>query len=102
MKIILASVLGMSLCVAPISANAEQTSGECSVIGSLAQNIMEGRQSGREMSSMISATVSVPDNPYADLGILLIIEAFRRPQFFTDIEKDRAVTEFRNEAELVC
>lgn len=50
---------------------------------------------------MVAATEAVP-NPYADLAILLVIEAFGRSQFSTDEDKARAIAAFRDEAELVC
>jgi hypothetical protein len=100
MKLISAGALALALFAMP--ALAQDGEDKCAAYGELAQTIMELRQSGTVMSTLIAAMKSDPNNPAADMAILLIKEAYGRPQFSTEKNKTLATTEFRNDTELAC
>lgn len=78
----------------------EQDGGVCAVLGTVAENIMYGRQNGKVMSA---AMQSIPkDNPFTAFTVQMVKDAYAKPQYRTDANKADAVIDFRTTVELAC
>lgn len=73
---------------------AEQAS--CQQIGEIAQIVMQKRQEGASMSTLINATGG------NELVRVMVMEAFKRPDFSSDEYKKREQIKFRNAFESLC
>jgi hypothetical protein len=71
----------------------------CVSYGNAAESLMQARQSGVSMSSMMAPLTG---NPAAKMMRPLIIEAFTVPRYSTGDFKRQAVNDFRAKAELAC
>ena len=83
------------IAIMPMAAQA-QDKVSCELVGDLAQVIMENRQAG----AILSRQMKIADgNAFVEA---LVREAYSRPRYSTQRHQDRVVTEFRNDAELIC
>jgi hypothetical protein len=89
------------LIVSAMPLQAENWREFCGSMGELAATIMENRQSGVSMATMMEA-VPGEGNSTSELSETLIISAFETPRYSTDQMQKRAVEEFRDEAYLSC
>jgi hypothetical protein len=96
---LLAAAALLALTTAP--APAETPLEACAMIGELAEAIMDGRQSGMAMSTMMGI-VPAKEDPARDLIAALIAEAYDSPRFGTPQNQRRAVQDFRNNVEAQC
>lgn len=90
-KLLLAATVALS---AAMPAQAEQAS--CQQIGELARMVMEKRQEGVSMSVLMGIA---KDNK---LIRVMVVEAFKRPDFSSDEYKKREQIKFRNAFESLC
>ncbi|MGY6663206.1 MAG: hypothetical protein ACXIVO_12895 [Glycocaulis sp.] len=96
-----ASVFAASM-LALILTNAEREEDRCAALGELAQGIMQARQGGRPMSEILRATEEDRFAPLRPVIRSMVIEAYDRPQHWTDDMKREAAQRFRNDIELMC
>lgn len=87
-------ILALTLLATPLAAETEAH--HCEQMGVIAAKIMESRQVGVPMSNMMKI---VSDN---DLLKTLTITAYQSPRFRTDAYRQKAITDFRNEVEVLC
>lgn len=74
----------------------------CATLGETSATIMDTRQSGAPMSSLMQAANDLPD---ADLGQLMrdvIVAAYEVPRYSSAGMKKQAVQEFQNRIEREC
>jgi hypothetical protein len=75
----------------------------CTAIGELARSIMEKRQSGTDMSVMMSVVDKLDEkDPIKDVGRAMVIEAYEAPLFNGDEFKQRTISEFANKIQVSC
>jgi hypothetical protein len=86
---------------AETKANNEVEEATCLLIGQLAKGIMTARQSGTPMSKVINL-LGGEASTINDLARQLIIDAYEQPRFSGDKYQQRAITEFENEAMVMC
>lgn len=96
---VLAAAIALAASAAPSAS--ETADGFCPAYGSLASEIMTGRQAGIVMSKMM--THLKQDDPTTDKLIAsLIRSAYAVPRFSTEEYRERAALDFQNENELAC
>ena len=71
----------------------------CVSYGNAAESLMQARQEGVALSTLLSPLTG---NPAAKMMRPLVIDAFTVPRYNTDEFKKQAVIDFRAKAELVC
>lgn len=98
-------VVFLILSLSALPAHAEATQQQiCKTVGDMAENVMSQRQAGSKMSDMLRiygeelAAVPAAVEHISKLTLL----AFDEPLYSTDAAKQKAVIEFRNQAELGC
>lgn len=81
----------------------------CAQVGEVAESIMRLRLDNTPMPTLMKRTdetvgqkADKASEDYAAFLKRLIVEAYRRPAYTVKEYRDRAVAEFRNEAELAC
>lgn len=94
MKTIAASIV---LILATTAAYADTE--KCSVVGEIAQSIMELRQANMPMSELMSAFDGVEAG---ELAKIMISDAYSRSSYSTEQVQNRVIAEFRNEWEYLC
>lgn len=71
----------------------------CASAGRMAELVMDARQKERPMSVMMQLKV---DPKISELYESMVMNAYNQQAFLTDENKQRAIKEFRNAAELEC
>ena len=94
------TLLALAFLAAPAHAVSAEAQKACSSVGSLAEAIMKGRQSGVPLSAMLSKVDS--SDPAAEAARQIIITAFDVPRFSTPSMQQRAVEDRRDLAEKQC
>ncbi|MER8373927.1 hypothetical protein [Mesorhizobium sp. M1406] len=75
----------------------------CTSIGELARSIMMKRQSGTDMSQMMSVVDKLDDeNPVKSIGKEIVILAYAMPLFNGEDYKQRTISEFANKIQVKC
>lgn len=75
----------------------------CTAIGELARNMMAKRQSGTDMSEMMSVVDKLDDkDPLKSIGKAMVIQAYETPLFNSEDYKQRTISEFANEIQVKC
>ena len=89
--------------IASSQTNADILTDNCTAIGDLARNIMEKRQSGTDMSAMMSVVEKLADeNPIKGIGKTIVIMAYEMPLFSLDENKRQTISEFANQVQVKC
>ena len=78
--------------------DAQKTHKRCQTDGKIAKSIMNMRQMGMPMSSLMSGKVVQESSYYANMVKI----AYSVPRFSSQEMKDRSVEDFVNEVELMC
>lgn len=68
----------------------------CKIVSDLANTIMERRQDGADMAGLLEIAKD------SDLATLLIMEAYKQPQFNTEAVKSRTIRNFKNDIMRKC
>ena len=68
----------------------------CKIVSDLANTIMERRQEGADMAGLLEIAKD------SDLATLLIMEAYKKPQFSTEEIKLRTIRNFKNDVMRQC
>ncbi|WP_265974207.1 hypothetical protein [Brucella intermedia] len=71
----------------------------CESAGRMAELVMEARQNEQPMSTMMKLEI---DPKYSELYQSMVMSAYNQQAFLTEKNKQRAIKEFRNAAELEC
>jgi hypothetical protein len=87
-------ILALTLLATPLAAETEGH--PCEMLGGLAAQIMEARQVGVPLSDMMRISAD------SELIQALTISAYQSPRFSTDAYRQEAITDFRNEVEVMC
>jgi hypothetical protein len=87
-------ILALTLLATPLAAETEDD--HCKQLGVMAAKIMESRQVGVPLSNMMSIAA---DN---ELLKAMILSAYQSSRFSTDAYRQEAITDFRNEVEVMC
>lgn len=76
----------------------------CGSRAELAAVVMDGRQSGRPLSSVMQRVAGAKDTPPAvrEDARAMVLDAYSRPRFSTPAYQKRAVVEFSNEYYRSC
>ncbi|RWC10335.1 MAG: hypothetical protein EOS52_25260 [Mesorhizobium sp.] len=84
-------------------ARANVLTDNCTAIGGLARNVMEKRQSGTDMSVMMSVVEKLDDkNPIKDMARSIVIMAYDTPLFSLEENKQQTISEFANQIQVKC
>lgn len=97
LKLIVPLVL---LASSPGHAQSSDVQGYCAAIGKFARTVMQGRQAGAAMESMM--TSKAPSPAFQELGRTLITAAFREPVADTEELKQQAINKFESTTVSVC
>jgi len=87
-----ATLTALVVTATPLTAETDH----CKQMGDMAAQIMEAREVGVPLSSMMDIAA---DN---DLLKALILSAYQVPRFSTGDYRQEAITDFRNEVEVMC
>ena len=86
-------IIALAVLAATTTAQAETI---CETYSGLAETIMDGRQTGTSMATMIAI---VSDDAYATH---IVRTAYEQPRWHTDESQQRAIEGFRDEVYLEC
>ncbi|UCI33262.1 hypothetical protein [Mesorhizobium sp. B4-1-4] len=75
---------------------------DCSAYGHLAYTIMKQRQSGIDMSVLMSILEKKADGAAKRQAQQLVIDAYDTPLFEIEENKQRTISEFANKAQVYC
>lgn len=85
---------------APIAAHANDT---CDFVHTIATVTMEARQAGISAKEVVDRASKIDVNASTRALIeATIIDAYKRPRYTSNERKERAVTDFADDAYLVC
>ncbi|MEI8717351.1 hypothetical protein [Mesorhizobium sp. ISC11] len=83
--------------------NSKTLTANCTAIGSLARTIMDKRQSGTDMSTLMSVVEDIKEgDPIKELGKQIVIQAYAMPFFNGEELKQRTISEFANDFQVKC
>lgn len=94
-------MLAVALITSPAGA-AEDLDAVCSMMGTMAKEIMLTRQAGVPMSEVRGKLLAQPSNPANQLIATVILEAYQEPRYSVEENQQRAADDFRNKVELSC
>lgn len=97
-----AAVIALIALIAAPSVQAEDWRQRCSSMGELAKTIMEKRQSGIFMETIMQVIDENDNGPTMKFTEELIISAYETPLCHTEETKRLAIREFQNKAYLKC
>ena len=98
-KLILATVLS----VASVAAVADSRSELCGAIAGYAEGVMIAHQNGVPLATSLSTTEGeMAESPLLDFYKAIVLEAYGKPRFLVQENKDRASDDFRDKIHLLC
>ncbi|WP_113155911.1 hypothetical protein [Nitratireductor sp. OM-1] len=104
MKILKAALTAalVSLAAPSYAQSSNDETDKCYAIGHLAKGLMKARQAGVPIGKTMEIARSSTDAAVTRLAEEMVIMAYDRPRYSTDSAQERAVSDFINDAQLMC
>lgn len=83
-----------------VAANNSETMEFCTAMSGLGESIMTARQNNADIGDMFALAQRFTET--SDLAVAMVTEAFNRPRFSTESNKQASIRDFKNEMFLVC
>ncbi|TPJ34275.1 hypothetical protein FJ432_30090 [Mesorhizobium sp. B2-6-5] len=85
-----------------VPAKAETVTESCAAIGGLARTVMTKRQSGADMSEMISAIETISQKDFIPMAKGIVIAAYDIPRWNGEELKQQSIADFSNDIQVKC
>ncbi|TIV12713.1 MAG: hypothetical protein E5V95_35670, partial [Mesorhizobium sp.] len=97
-----AFVLASAFVCVVLPARAETVTESCNAIGGLARSVMTKRQSGADMSEIMTAVESIDQKDFIPIARSIVIAAYGIPRWNGEELKQQAISDFANDVQVRC